>query len=89
MVSRPPILVNFRGKCLDLGKRLLYKKEYHGKLLKAPKMVLSRVWQEVHFRCTISGAFKSLPKCSFLYDHLLPKVKPLLQSTKIEGPDTS
>ena len=38
-----------KGMSLTSAKRRLYKNQIHGKLLKAPKMVLSKVWQGVHF----------------------------------------
>ena len=40
--SEPPMLVN-EGEASDLDKRWVYKNESHGKLLKAPKMVLLKV----------------------------------------------
>ena len=38
-----PNFGEMKGSCLTLGKRQLYKTKDHGKLLKAPKMVLSKV----------------------------------------------
>ena len=45
-----------KGRHLTLGKGLwLYRSKFHGKLLKAPKLVLSKVCQGVLFYIIIYG----------------------------------
>ena len=71
--SEPPMLVN-EGEASDLDKRWVYKNESHGKLLKAPKMVLLKVWQGVHFYINISWPKSNTSvltplECSFLITH--------------------
>ena len=51
MVSEPPNKVEWwnEGEAFDFSQKTAYKNGFHGKLLKAPKMVFSKVWQ-VHFQ---------------------------------------
>lgn len=44
------IFIRYLEYLMDiLAKHGLIKTEFHGKLLKTPKMVLSKVWEGVHF----------------------------------------
>ena len=52
-----PKFGEMKGRCLTLAKGCMYKNEINGKLLKAPEfwlLMLSKVWQLVHFYTTVS-----------------------------------
>jgi hypothetical protein len=49
-----PNFGEMNGSCLTLVKKRLCKNEVHGKLLRAPRMVLSKVQHRIHFDITNS-----------------------------------